>query len=70
MPETRYIISRGVYIRNGKAAEKSRLPTGVEIQVVSTQRAKEVLGVEAHLIGGNTVRLYQSLLNKAPCAKG
>lgn len=54
MPETRYIISRGVYIRNGKAAEKSRLPTGVEIQVVSTQRAKEVLGVEAHLIGGNT----------------
>jgi len=64
IPDVQFIYSKALFIKEGKEAEQSRLPTQEEIRVISTKEAKKLFGTGAHIIDGVTVRLsrYFSLL--------
>ena len=56
VPDIRFIYSKALFIKEGRAAEQSRLPTEKEIRVISTKEAKKLFGIGAQIIDGVTVR--------------
>jgi hypothetical protein len=58
LPDKDQMISTSAYIKNGKEAELSRLPTNKEMRFVSTAEAKLLFGDGADIIPGVTVTLH------------
>jgi len=61
VPDVRFIYSKALFIKEGQAAEQSRLPTQDEIRVISTKEAKRLFGTGAQTIDGVTVRFLSML---------
>uniref|UniRef100_A0A0W0G0A7 Glycosyltransferase family 61 protein n=1 Tax=Moniliophthora roreri TaxID=221103 RepID=A0A0W0G0A7_MONRR len=54
VPEPAAVYSKGIEVYNGEEAERSRLPTDEDFQVVSTKEAKQLFGSGAQAIDGMT----------------
>ncbi len=57
LPDVSFILSKGIFIALGLEAEVTRLPTDKDIQVISTEEARQLFGTGASIIDGVTVCL-------------
>jgi len=55
LPDVSFILSKGNFIDVGREAELSRLPTDKDIQVISTEEARQLFGTGASIIDGMTL---------------
>ncbi|KAF8887177.1 hypothetical protein BD779DRAFT_1528535 [Infundibulicybe gibba] len=54
IPDISFMISKGIFIKPGAAAEATRLPSDKELRIISTKEARELFGTGAQIIDGVT----------------
>lgn len=55
MPDIEFVLSKGLDIENGKAAEDSRLPTAKELSIVSSKQAASMFQGHVQTLAGTSV---------------
>ena len=61
IPNRTLMVSSGISIENGPMEEAKRLPTDMDMTIISTSQARQLFGTGANVFDGVSVRLRLTL---------